>query len=85
MLARLGNAVPEPAELGYHLCYGTPNDEHVVMPEISPTRSRSPRRAAGLRVLQFLHVPAPKHRTMRPITRRSTGFACPRRASSISG
>ena len=31
-LARLGNAVPEPGELGYHLCYGTPNDEHVVMP-----------------------------------------------------
>ena len=27
MLARLGNAVPEPVELGYHLCYGTPNDE----------------------------------------------------------
>ena len=30
--SRLGNAVPEHAELGYHLCYGTPNDEHVVMP-----------------------------------------------------
>ena len=32
MLARLGNAVPEPVELGYHVCYGTPNDEHVDMP-----------------------------------------------------
>ena len=31
-LVQLGNAVPEPVELGYHLCYGTPNDKHVVMP-----------------------------------------------------
>src|SRR5437773_7614277 len=31
-LARLGDAVPEPAELGFHLCYGSPADEHIVMP-----------------------------------------------------
>ena len=29
-LSRLGAAVPEPVELGYHLCYGSPRDEHLV-------------------------------------------------------
>ena len=31
-LGRLGNAVPETVDLGYHLCYGSPRDEHLVMP-----------------------------------------------------
>ena len=64
MLARLGDAVPEPAELGYHLCYGTPNDEHVVMPtDLANTVEIAHGTLAGLeRSLQFIHVPAPKHR-----------------------
>ncbi|MCY4429209.1 MAG: hypothetical protein OXC11_02300, partial [Rhodospirillales bacterium] len=63
-LARLGNAVPEPAELGYHLCYGTPNDEHVVMPtDLANTVEMTHGILDGLeRSLQFVHVPAPKHR-----------------------
>ena len=32
LLARLGTAVPIGVELGYHLCYGSPADEHLVMP-----------------------------------------------------
>ena len=31
-LGRLGAAVPESVDLGYHLCYGSPRDEHLVMP-----------------------------------------------------
>ena len=64
MLARLGDAVPEPAELGYHLCYGTPNDEHVVMPaDLANAVEMVHGVLAGLeRSLQFVHVPAPKHR-----------------------
>ena len=64
MLARLGNAVPEPVELGYHLCYGTPNDEHVVMPtDLANTVEIAHGILAGLgRPLQYVHVPAPKHR-----------------------
>ncbi len=64
MLARLGDAVPEPAELGYHLCYGTPNDEHVVMPEDLANAVEIAHGVLGRlgRSLQFLHVPAPKHR-----------------------
>ena len=32
LLARLGAAVPLGVELGYHLCYGSPADQHLVMP-----------------------------------------------------
>ena len=64
MLARLGYAVPEAVELGYHLCYGTPNDEHVVMPaDLANTVEMTHGILTGLdRSLQFVHVPAPKHR-----------------------
>src|SRR5204862_3869254 len=33
MLGRLGDAVPAGVELGYHLCYGSPADEHLVQPK----------------------------------------------------
>jgi hypothetical protein len=32
-LARIGNIVPADVELGYHMCYGSPGDDHVVKPE----------------------------------------------------
>ena len=32
ILARIGDAVPEGIDLGYHLCYGSPADEHMVLP-----------------------------------------------------
>ena len=64
MLARLGNVVPEPVELGYHLCYGTPNDEHVVVPtDLANTVEITHGILSGLeRPLRYVHVPAPKHR-----------------------
>lgn len=64
MLARLGNAVPEPVELGYHLCYGTPNDEHLVMPaDLANAVEMTHGIVDGLdRSLQFIHMPAPKDR-----------------------
>src|SRR4029450_771099 len=33
LLGRLGRAVPDGVELGYHLCYGSPADQHLVMPK----------------------------------------------------
>src|SRR5213076_2074701 len=33
LLGRLGNAVPAAVELGFHLCYGSPQDEHLVQPK----------------------------------------------------
>ncbi len=64
-LARVGNLVPETVELGYHLCYGSPADEHLIMPKdmgilveiANGLTSRLARR------LDFLHFPVPKDRT----------------------
>jgi hypothetical protein len=64
-LARLGDAVPGDVECGYHLCYGSPRDAHLVMPldtgilvEIcNGVIERLKRR------LDFLHLPVPRDRT----------------------
>ena len=64
-LGRLGDAVPEGAELGFHLCYGTPYDQHCVMPcdagilvEMMNGIGDAVRRR-----IDFLHIPVPKDRT----------------------
>ncbi len=64
-LGRLGHAVPEPVAMGYHLCYGSPADEHLVMPKDMATLVEI---ANGIgeavtRRLDFLHMPVPKDRT----------------------
>jgi hypothetical protein len=61
----LGDAVADAAELGFHLCYGSPADAHLVMP-----------RDAGILVevmngigdavrrrIDYLHIPVPQDRT----------------------
>jgi len=65
VLTRIGNAVPGAIELGYHLCYGSPADEHCVQPkdmaimvEIANATS-----AGVARPIQFFHMPVPKGRT----------------------
>jgi hypothetical protein len=65
VLSRIGNAVPAAIELGYHLCYGSPADEHLVQPknmaimvEIANAIS-----ASLARPIQFFHMPVPKGRT----------------------
>jgi hypothetical protein len=64
-LTQIGNAVPAAIELGYHLCYGSPADEHCVQPkdmailvEIANATS-----AGVVRPIQFFHMPVPKDRT----------------------
>ncbi len=64
-LARLGDAVPNDVECGYHLCYGSPRDEHLVMPKDMAILMEI---TSGLlarlrRRLDFLHLPVPKDRT----------------------
>ena len=65
LLARLGDAVPAGVELGYHLCYGSPRDRHLVMPKdtailvaiangVFSRLRRSP---------SWLHLPVPQDRT----------------------
>lgn len=66
-LGRLGSAIPETVDLGYHLCYGSPRDEHLVMPKhMGILVEIANGIAAGLdRRLDFVHVPVPQHRADR--------------------
>ena len=65
MLGRLGDAVPAGVEMGYHLCYGSPRDEHLVQPKDSEilVELMSGIAAATKRHIDFLHIPVPKGRT----------------------
>ena len=66
-LGRLGDAIPETVDLGYHLCYGSPRDEHLVMPKdmgilveiANGIAARLDRRP------DFIHMPVPQDRTDR--------------------
>ena len=64
-LAALGDAVPEGVALGYHLCYGTPYDEHLVMPKDAGILVELMNGITGgvNRKVDFLHIPVPKDRT----------------------
>jgi hypothetical protein len=64
VLARTGNAVPDAVELGYHLCYGSPLDEHCVQPKDTGIMVEiANRTSAGItRPIQFFHMPVPKDR-----------------------
>lgn len=64
-LARLGDAVPADVECGYHLCYGSPRDAHLVMPKDTAILVEI---ANGVidrlgRRLDFLHLPVPRDRS----------------------
>ena len=87
LLSRLGGRVPETVDLGYHLCYGSPADEHLVMPkdmailvEIGNGIS-----AALNRRLDFLHAPVPKDRTDRAYFEPLPGLNLPDSAELILG
>ena len=65
ILTKIGDAVPAAIELGYHLCYGSPADEHCVQPKdmgvmVEMTNATS---SGVKRPVQFFHMPVPKGRT----------------------
>ncbi|HLG46133.1 MAG TPA: hypothetical protein VKY24_07830 [Reyranella sp.] len=64
MLGRLGDAVPAGIELGYHLCYGSPADEHLVQPKDAAilVEMLEGIAAAIRRPIEFFHIPVPKER-----------------------
>jgi len=64
-LGRLGDAVPQTIEMGYHLCYGSALDEHVVQPKDMAILVEIMNGIGGRaqRHIDFLHVPVPKPRT----------------------
>lgn len=65
VLTQIGDAVPAAIELGYHLCYGSPADEHMVQPKDAGIMVEMTNAiAAGVRrPIQFFHLPVPKPRT----------------------
>lgn len=65
MLGRLGDAVPAGVEMGYHLCYGSPADEHLVQPKDSGilVEMMGGIAAAAKRPVDFFHIPVPKERS----------------------
>jgi len=65
VLQKIGDAVPGTVELGYHLCYGSPADEHLVQPKDSGLMVDmiSAIVARVGRPIQFFHLPVPKPRT----------------------
>jgi len=64
VLTEIGNAVPAPMELGYHLCYSSPADEHLVQPKDAGIMVEMVNAiTAGVkRPIQFFHLPVPKPR-----------------------
>ena len=62
MLGRLGDAVPAGVEMGYHLCYGSPRDEHLVQPKDAAilVEMMNGIVAATKRPIDFLHIPVPE-------------------------
>jgi hypothetical protein len=65
VLRMIGDAVPTAIELGYHLCYGSPADEHMVQPKDTGIMVEMTNAiVAGVRrPIQFFHLPVPKGRT----------------------
>jgi len=65
VLKRIGDGVPEPIELGYQFCYGSPADEHMVLPkDMGIMVDMANAIAAGVkRSIQFMHMPVVKART----------------------
>ncbi len=65
MLTEIGDAVPAGVELGYHLCYGSPADEHMVLPKDSGIMVELTNAVAARvkRPIQFVHMPVIKSRT----------------------
>ncbi len=78
-LARVGALVPEDVELGYHLCYGSPADEHLIMPKDMGILVEIANGLASqlTRRLDFLHLPVPKDRT-------DAGYFEPLRSLNVS-
>jgi hypothetical protein len=64
VLATIGDAVPPGIELGYHLCYGSPADEHLVQPRDTGIMVEMTNAivASVSRPIQFFHMPVPKAR-----------------------
>jgi hypothetical protein len=59
---RLGAAVPKAVELGFHLCYGSPGDQPLLVLNDAAVLVRLMTGIAGFvrRPVEFIHIPVPK-------------------------
>jgi hypothetical protein len=64
VLGHIGDAVPADVDLGYHLCYGSPKDEHLVQPDDMGVLVEIASGIAGAvtRPVSYIHMPVPKDR-----------------------
>jgi hypothetical protein len=64
-LIRLGNCVPVPAEMGYHLCYGDAGHKHFKEPEDAGKLVEVANAiSAGIsRPVNWIHMPVPRNRS----------------------
>jgi hypothetical protein len=62
---RLGNRVPAPAEMGYHLCYGDAGHKHFKEPEDTGklVEVANAIGAAIRRPINWIHMPVPRNRS----------------------
>jgi hypothetical protein len=65
VLKQITDAVPAAVDIGYHYCYGSPKDEHLIQPKdtgvmVEITNLVVPRLN---RPLNFIHLPVPKNRS----------------------
>lgn len=78
--AAMIDTVPEPAEVGLHLCYGDVGEKHFVEPEDAANLTRMANEIAGLveRPLTWVHLPVPIERDdveyFRPLTGLTDAF-----------
>jgi hypothetical protein len=63
-LSWLGGLVPDSVDLGYHLCYGSPADEHLILPkDMGNLVEIANAIASGAsRQIQYIHMPVPDDR-----------------------
>jgi hypothetical protein len=86
-LARVGAMVPNDVELGYHLCYGSPKDEHIVQPKdmaimVEMTNGIF---ARAMRPVDFIHLPVPRNRQDDSFFAPLRGLALPEDCELILG
>ena len=61
VLGRIGDMVPADMDVGYHLCYGSPKDEHMILPKDMQVLVDIGNGIVGSvnRVVQYIHMPVP--------------------------
>ncbi len=64
-LGSIGDLVPQTIDLGYHLCYGSPRDEHMVQPKDMAVMVEIANGILGAvaRPVQYIHMPVPRDRS----------------------